>query len=81
MTSPITKKQRVLKGTVVSTKMDKTAVVSVSRFIKDPKYGKYLKRDKRYKAHDPENKAVVGEKVLIREVKPISKDKSFVIVF
>ena len=49
-------KGRVLKGVVVSDKMDKTVVVSVSRFIKHPFYGKYYKVSKKYKAHDEENK-------------------------
>src|SRR3989339_274511 len=56
-------KGRVLKGVVVSDKMDKTVVVSVSRFIKHPFYGKYYKVSKKYKAHDEENKYKVGDNV------------------
>ena len=67
----------VLKGVVVSDKMDKTVVVSVSRFIKHPKYGKFYKQSKKYKAHDEENKYKVGDKVEIIETRPISKDKKF----
>lgn len=67
----------VLKGVVVSDKMDKTIVVSVSRLIKHPKYGKFYKVNKKYKAHDEENKYKVGENVEIIETKPISKDKKF----
>lgn len=65
---------------VVSDKMDKTIVVLVDRFIKHPKYGKYLKRSKRYKAHDAENKYKEGDSVTIEETKPISKGKTFKIV-
>jgi small subunit ribosomal protein S17 len=71
---------KTFRGTVVSDKMDKTVVVEVDRFIKHPKYGKYITRTKRYKAHDPSNKFKVGAVVTIREVKPISKDKTFEVI-
>jgi len=74
------KKERVLKGIVVSDKMEKTVVVSVDRFMKHPKYGKYMKRSKRYKAHDESNEYKVGDKVTIKETKPFSKDKTFSVV-
>ena len=74
------KKTKTLKGVVVSDKMDKTAVVSVTRFVMHPKYKKYIKRSKKYKAHDPENTAKVGDKVMIEETRPLSKDKHFKIV-
>ena len=67
----------ILKGVVLSDKMDKTVVVSVSRFIKHPLYGKFYKVSKKYKAHDEENKYKVGDKVEIVETRPISKDKRF----
>ncbi len=67
----------VLSGVVVSDKMDKTVVVSVSRFVKHPKYGKYYKISKRYKAHCVNGECKVGDKVEILETKPISKDKRF----
>jgi len=67
----------ILKGVVVSDKMDKTVVVSVSNFIKHPKYGKYYKVSKKYKAHDEDNKYKVGDNVEIVETRPISKDKHF----
>lgn len=70
-------KGKLLKGIVVSNKMDKTVVVSVARFVKHPKYGKYYKINKKYKAHDEENKCNMGDKVEIVETKPISKDKKF----
>ena len=71
---------KTLTGIVVSDKMDKTVVVSVKRFVKLPKYGKYVSREKKFKAHDPENKFKVGDKVTIRETRPISKDKHFEVI-
>jgi len=70
-----------LKGVVVSDKMQKTVVVSVSRFIKHPLYGKFYKVSKKYKAHDEENKSKIGDNVEIVETKPISKDKHFKVVY
>ena len=70
----------LLKGVVVSDKMDKTVVVSVSKFIKHPLYGKFYKVNKKYKAHDEENKYKVGDKVEIVETRPISKDKHFRVI-
>ncbi|HEY1041673.1 MAG TPA: 30S ribosomal protein S17 [Candidatus Paceibacterota bacterium] len=72
--------KRILKGTVVSDKMDKTVVVLVERFVKHPKYKKYFKKSKKYKAHDEANEYAVGDAVSIQESKPISKDKSFVVI-
>ena len=69
--------KRTLRGVVVSDRMDKTVVVSVSRFVKHPLYGKFYKISKKYKAHDENNKYKVGDKVEITEVRPISKDKKF----
>jgi small subunit ribosomal protein S17 len=79
MENKITQK-KTLKGVVVSDKMQKTVVVSVNRFVKHPKYGKYLKSQKKYKAHDEENAFKTGDKVIIEETKPISKDKSFKVI-
>ncbi len=70
----------ILKGVVVSDKMDKTVVVTVSRFIKHPLYGKFYKVNKKYKAHDEANTSKVGDQVEIRETRPISKDKRFIVV-
>ncbi|MBP7007041.1 MAG: 30S ribosomal protein S17 [Candidatus Pacebacteria bacterium] len=67
----------ILQGVVVGDKMNKTIVVSVGRFIKHPKYGKYYKVSKKYKAHDEENTYKIGDKVKIIETRPISKDKKF----
>jgi small subunit ribosomal protein S17 len=70
----------ILKGVVVGDKMDKTVVVSVSRFVKHPMYGKFYNKNKKYKAHDEENKYKIGDKVEIMETRPISKDKKFKVV-
>ena len=69
-----------LKGVVVGDKMDKTVVVLVSRYVKHPKYKKYIRRDKKFKAHDEENKYHVGDPVTIEETRPLSKDKHFKVV-
>ncbi|OGI64991.1 30S ribosomal protein S17 [Candidatus Nomurabacteria bacterium RIFCSPLOWO2_01_FULL_39_18] len=74
------KKNSTLKGVVVGDKMDKTIVVSVSRFIKHPLYGKFYKVSKKYKAHDEENKYKIGDTVEIIETRPISKDKRFTVI-
>ena len=73
-------KGNILKGIVVSDKMDKTVVVSISRFVKHPLYGKFYKISKKYKAHDEGNICKVGDKVEIVETRPISKDKKFKVV-
>ncbi|MCF7833699.1 MAG: 30S ribosomal protein S17 [Candidatus Pacebacteria bacterium] len=73
-------KKQILKGVVVSDKMDKTVVVSVSRFVQHPKYKKFYKVNKKYKAHDEENKFKTGDRVEIISTKPISKDKKFKVV-
>ena len=70
-------RRRILSGVVTSDKMKDTIVVRVERFVKHPKYGKYIKHAKKYKAHDPGNTRKVGEKVDIEECRPISKDKHF----
>ncbi len=73
-------KHRTLKGTVVSDKMQKTVVVAVTRLIKHPKYKKYYKVTRRYKAHSENNEYKTGDKVLIQETRPISKDKRWAVV-
>ncbi len=72
--------KRILKGTVVSDKMTDTIVVLVERYIKLPKYQKYVTRTKRYKAHDAGNTKKVGEIVSIEECRPMSKDKRFKVI-
>lgn len=71
---------RVLKGLIVSDKMTKTAVVRITRLKKHPKYKKYFKVTNRYKAHNPENRYHTGDEVLIRETRPLSKEKRWVII-
>ena len=71
------KRPRVLKGEVVSDKMKDTVVVKVTRYEKHPKYKKFMKLNKKFKAHDEGNTTAVGDKVEIVETKPISKDKHF----
>ncbi len=71
---------KILKGTVVSDKMDKTVVVAVTRFVKHPKYKKYLKITKKFKAHSEDNAAKTGDLVSIVEGRPISKDKRFSVI-
>ena len=62
-------------GKVISNKMDKTVVVSVTTTYQDPEYKKYLKRTKTYKVHDENNELNVGDMVEIIETRPLSKDK------
>ncbi|RME61170.1 MAG: 30S ribosomal protein S17 [Caldilineae bacterium] len=69
--------RRALVGTVVSDKMDKTVVVQVERVSRHPLYGKVVKSHKKYKAHDETNQCRLGDRVQIRECRPISKDKKF----
>lgn len=71
---------RTLKGYIVSDKMQKTAVVEVRRMKLHPKYKKFFKVSKRYKAHNPENEYHTGDKVVIREGRPLSKEKRWTIV-
>ncbi len=88
MTKEITKKEdqiekkngKVLSGVVVSDKMKDTIVVNVQRFVKHPKYDKFIKIAKKFKAHDAGNTAKIGDKVQIKESRPISKDKHFILV-
>ncbi|MCX7822678.1 MAG: 30S ribosomal protein S17 [Syntrophobacterales bacterium] len=67
-------------GVVVSDKMDKTVTVRVERLIEHPKYHKYIKRYKKFKAHDPQNRCQEGDKVLIEETRPLSKTKRWRVV-
>jgi small subunit ribosomal protein S17 len=69
--------KRVLTGTVVSDKTDKTVVVSVERKVKHPLYGKIIRRSKKYHAHDEDNSFKAGEVVRIEETRPISKLKTW----
>jgi small subunit ribosomal protein S17 len=73
-------KHTTLAGVVVKASMQKTVVVKVSRFVKHPKYQKYQTLSKKYKVHDENSTAKVGDKVEIVETRPISKDKRFTLV-
>jgi small subunit ribosomal protein S17 len=70
-------KERV--GEVVSDKMDKTVVVAIENRSPHPKYGKIVVRTKKYKAHDPENQCKIGDRVRIRETRPLSRTKRWMV--
>ena len=72
--------KRILQGTVVSDKNDKTVVVKVERRFTHPLFKKTVRRSKNYKAHDESNAKKVGDMVSIEETRPISKDKCWVVV-
>jgi len=80
MTKITNSKPRILKGTVVSDKMQKTVVVEVSRMKKHPKYKKYYSVTQKLKAHDEEGVYKTGDKVLIKETRPMSKEKRWIVV-
>ncbi len=69
--------RRVLRGVVVSDKAEKTVVVLVERRLMHPLYKKFIKRTKRYHAHDQDNRAKTGDRVRIGECRPISKTKTW----
>ena len=69
--------RRILQGEVVSNKSDKTIVVRVERTFKHPLYKKFIKKDKKYSAHDENNKFKNGDRVKIIECRPFSKKKKF----
>ena len=72
--------KRILQGIVVSDKMDKSVVVKTERRVLDPVYKKYIKRSKKYHAHDENNQCKVGDFVQIIESRPLSKTKSWVVM-
>lgn len=74
------KKIKILSGKVVSNKMKDTVVVSVDSYKKHPMYDKYIRRQKKFKAHDQGNKHKIGDIVKIQETRPISKDKHFTVI-
>jgi len=71
---------RVLSGVVVSDKMNQTVTVAVTRYVKHPKYKKFVKHTKTYHAHNEGNQYKEGDRVRIKECKPISKTKSFIVI-
>ncbi|MBU1727358.1 MAG: 30S ribosomal protein S17 [Candidatus Omnitrophica bacterium] len=70
-------KRKEFIGTVISDKMQKTIIVKVARLSKHPKYGRVVKISNKYKAHNEKGEARIGDKVLIAETRPLSKDKRF----
>jgi small subunit ribosomal protein S17 len=72
--------QRTVVGRVVSDKMDKSVSVAIERVIKHPVYGKYVRRTSKVMAHDETNECKTGDRVAIRECRPISKNKSWKVV-
>lgn len=73
-------KGKVLKGTVVASKMQDTCTVAVERYVMHPKYKKFMRRTKKFLVHDAGNTAQVGAVVEIRETRPISKRKYFELI-
>lgn len=71
---------RTTQGRVISDKMDKSIVVAIERFVKHPIYGKFIKRTTKVHAHDENNECGLGDKVEIRECRPLSKTKSWTLV-
>jgi small subunit ribosomal protein S17 len=71
---------KTFSGVVVKTAMKDTATVKVERYVKHPKYKKYERKGKKFLVHDPGNSVQVGDTVTIRETRPISRLKRFVIV-
>jgi small subunit ribosomal protein S17 len=72
--------RKVREGTVVSNKMDKTAVVAVVERVRHPKYGKFMLRTKKLYAHDETNDVNIGDKVRVMETRPLSKNKNWRVV-
>lgn len=72
--------KRILQGVVVSDKQDKTVVVSVERQVMHPVYKKFVKKSKKFAAHDENNQYKIGDHVSIEECRPISKNKSWTVI-
>jgi small subunit ribosomal protein S17 len=79
-TSEKTTSRRTLTGKVVSTKMDKTVSVEVTRRVKHPRYHKYINRSNVFKAHDEANACQDGDVVTIKEARPMSRTKRWVVI-
>ncbi len=67
--------RKTMVGEVVSNRMDKTVVVLVERLVKHPLYQKYIRKKARYKAHDEKNECHPGDRVLLMETRPLSREK------
>ena len=68
-------KRKTLVGVVSGDKMDKTVIVAVNRLVLHPVYKKYIRKKKKVKAHDERNECHIGDKVLLTETRPLSKEK------
>ena len=68
-------RRKVMTGTVVSAAMQKTVVAQIERLVKDPDYGKYVRRRNRFKIHDEKSECKVGDVIRFMETRPLSKDK------
>lgn len=77
MTEEVTKEAKTVQGVVASNKMDKTISVVVERKVKHPIYGKFIRRSKKYLAHDENNQCNEGDVVVIEASRPISKNKNW----
>ncbi len=73
--------KRILQGVVVSDKGDKTVVVKVERRLMHPLYKKFISKSKKFSAHDAENRFKVGDRVRIQECMPISKSKTYTVIY
>ena len=73
-------KRKIRSGTVISDKMQKTIIVKVMRLAKHPRYNRIIKKYNKFKVHDENNKAKIGNLVEIEETRPISKDKRWRLV-
>ena len=73
------KTKKMITGKVIKTEMNKSAVVSVERLVKHPVNGKYIKRSTKYHIHDENNKCSVGDVIKIKQCRPISKTKTWVL--
>ncbi|WP_343190256.1 30S ribosomal protein S17 [Buchnera aphidicola (Mollitrichosiphum nigrofasciatum)] len=71
------KKKKILQGLIVNNKMNKSATISIKRFVKHPIYGKYIKRTTKLHIHDEKNSCSIGDLVEIYSCRPISKTKSW----
>lgn len=80
MTEQVVKNARTIEGTVIGNKMNKTIVVQVERMVKHPTYGKYVRRYSKMYAHDEDNAAGMGDTVLIKQSRPLSKTKRWNLV-
>ncbi len=80
MTESTAKVERSITGEVISNNMDKTIVVKGERKVKHPLYGKFIRRSTKYHAHDANNECNIGDVVIIKECRPMSKTKTWTLI-